>query len=43
MSKKKIDAKLQQIKNEELENSPNIKALIQSIVNNVSIEEIRRS
>lgn len=38
MSKKKIDAKLQQIKNEELENSPNVKALIQSIVNNVSIE-----
>ena len=38
MSKKKIDAKLQQIKNEELENSPNITALIQSIVNNVSIE-----
>ena len=38
MSKKKIDAKLQQIKNEGLENSPNIKALIQSTVNNVSIE-----
>ena len=33
MSKKKIDAKLQQIKNEGLENSPNIKALIQSTVN----------
>lgn len=38
MSKKKIDAKLQQIKSEELENSPSVKALIQSIVNNVSIE-----